>query len=164
MKFKIILLFFVLCFLVSLAGCDAFVRKFTRKPKKDKEKKEEMVLVPVEYDTQKAGKQDLYQQYFLFWKTWQEQLIDSLTYETNRKRSIGCASEAASNLEQMQKLLNNSKQEELSSYIKQLRGLVTAMENDPYRSKVDSYLAAANRLKARIQKKFSFKKVKDSLQ
>ncbi|MFH1442066.1 MAG: hypothetical protein ABIH18_08530 [Candidatus Omnitrophota bacterium] len=156
---KIISLFIIYCLLFTSMGCDAFVRKFTRKPKKDKEKKEELVLVPVEYNTEKVSKQDLYQQYFLFWKTWQEQLIDSLRYETNWKRSIGCASEAAGNLEQMQKLLKKEKQEELSPYVKQLRDLVTAMENDPYCRRVDYYLAAARRLKTKIQKKFSSKKI-----
>lgn len=163
-KFKIILLSTVYCLLFTSIGCESFVRKFTRKPKKDKEKKEEMVLVPVEYNTQKASKQDLYQQYYLFWVAWQDQLIDSLRYETNRKRSIGCASSAVDNLEQMQKILQKEKQEELAVYIKQSKDLVAVMENDPYRSKVDSYLAAANRLKTQIQKKFSFKKVKGSLQ
>lgn len=163
MKFKIILLSTIYCLLFTSMGCDAFARKFTRKAKKDKEKKEEMVLVPVEYNAEKATKQDLYQQYFLFWKAWQEQLIDSLTYDTNRKRSIGCASEAAGSLEQMQKLLKNEKQEELSPYIKQLRDIVIAMENDPYRSKADYYFAAASRLKTQIQREFSFKKIKDSL-
>ncbi len=164
LKFKIILLSTVCCLLFTSMGCEAFVRKFTRKPKKDKDKKEEMVLVPVEYNTQKSSKQDLYQQYYLFWVAWQDQLIDSLRYETNRKRSIGCASEAVGNLEQMQKILRKEKQDELAVYIKQSKDLVTAMDEDPYRSKADSYLAAANRLKTQIQKKFSFKKIKGSLQ
>lgn len=163
-KVKIVLLFTVCCLLFTSMGCDAFVRKFTRKPKKDKEKKEELVLVPVEYNTQKASKEDLYQQYYLFWVGWQEQFIDSLIYDTNRKKSIACASEAVSNLEQMWKLLKNEKQEELAVYIKQSKDLVTAMENDPYRSKVDYYLDRASRLKTQIQKKFSFKKIKDNLQ
>ncbi len=164
MKRKIILLFTAYCLLFTSMGCDAFVRKFTRKPKKGPEKKEEMVLVPVEYSADKSSKQDLYQQYFLFWKTWQEQLINSLAYENNRKNSISCASQAADNLEEMQKLLKEEKQKEISSYVKQLRDLVKVMENDPYRRQVDFYLRAASRLKTQIQKKFSFKKVKDFLQ
>ncbi|MCM8783080.1 MAG: hypothetical protein NC909_01600 [Candidatus Omnitrophica bacterium] len=65
MKIKIILLFFLLTF--SFFGCDAFVRKFTRKPKKDTALQKEMVLVPEEYSSMFKDKEEQYRYYFSFW-------------------------------------------------------------------------------------------------
>ncbi|MCX5709584.1 MAG: hypothetical protein NT088_02500 [Candidatus Omnitrophica bacterium] len=41
-------LFVILLLVIDLAGCEAFVRKFTRK-KKDQGPAEELVIVPEEY-------------------------------------------------------------------------------------------------------------------
>ena len=48
---KTIFLFFCGFLILNMIGCEAFVRKFTRKAKK--EQREEMVLVPQEYQKPK---------------------------------------------------------------------------------------------------------------
>src|SRR3989338_3700293 len=75
-------------------GCEAFIRKFTRKPKKENMPKEEMVLAPEEYKAPEMSKEDLYRQHFLFWRTWQDELIASLNKEGNHKKQIDCINEA----------------------------------------------------------------------
>ena len=72
LKIKQLVLFFICCLMIAgLVGCDAFVRKFTRKPKKERITKEEMVLVPEEYKSTMTQEQ-MYRQYFLFWQSWQD--------------------------------------------------------------------------------------------
>src|SRR5512137_2667458 len=92
----------------ALLGCDAFVRKFTRKRKKDVSTEEELVIVPQEYKTPGLSKSERYQQYYLFWKSWQDELSESLKSGTNRKKQISSAKEAIKNLELMQSLLQDN--------------------------------------------------------
>jgi len=54
----------------TLVGCDAFVRKFTRKPKTQEFPEEEMVLAPEEYEPIALSAAERYQQDFFFWKAW----------------------------------------------------------------------------------------------
>lgn len=73
---RTILLFFCGFLILNMIGCEAFVRKFTRKAKK--EQREEMVLVPQEYQKPKLTKEQEYRHYFLYWQSWQDELIGSL--------------------------------------------------------------------------------------
>ena len=58
------------CLVFTLVGCDAFVRKFTRKPKTQEFPEEEMVLAPEEYEPIALSAAERYQQDFFFWKAW----------------------------------------------------------------------------------------------
>lgn len=60
---RIINLLFISFLMVSLTGCEAFVRKFTRKPK-DKMKTEELVLIPEEYKPPQLSKEEKYRDTF----------------------------------------------------------------------------------------------------
>ncbi|MFA5150687.1 MAG: hypothetical protein WC433_07270, partial [Candidatus Omnitrophota bacterium] len=68
------LLFTFYFLLFTLCGCEAFVRKFTRKSKKDKVPVE-MVLAPEEWKGPQMTKEEQYRQYFVFWQSWQDELI-----------------------------------------------------------------------------------------
>ena len=86
MKLRKIFFTFLICFLVfNLVGCESFTRKFTRKSKKP-DQAVEMVLVPQEYKGPNMTKEELYRQYFLYWKSWQEELINALTQKTSQKK------------------------------------------------------------------------------
>ena len=52
------------CLLVSLTGCEAFRKKFRRKPKE--EKREEPIIQPESYPDVALNKDELYRDYFLF--------------------------------------------------------------------------------------------------
>ncbi len=155
--------FFITCLLVlSLTGCDAFVRKFTRKPKREAPK-EEFVLAPEEYKAPQATKEELYRQYFLFWKSWQDELINSLSIDTNHKKQIYCVNEIIKNLEQMRILLNEMKQKELDIYISQIKELKDSLMEDLYGNIISKNRLTAERVKRGILRDFSYKKIKEFL-
>lgn len=148
--------------LATLAGCDAFVRKFTRKPKRAPVK-EELLLAPEEYKARSLPSKDSYQQYFLFWKSWHNELIDSLTSDASHKKRVYCISEAIKNLEDMKPLLKEGKQGELEIYISELKVLKSKLQEDLYGSNISSNRLSAERIKRGILREFSFSKIKDYL-
>ena len=162
--FKRFFLLFAICYLLfAILGCEAFVRKFTRKPKEEKLSKEEMVIAPEEYKGPVMAKEDLYRQYFLFWKSWHDELITSLAPNANHKKQIGCADEAIKNLESLRPLLNEQAQKKLDLYIAQLKELKELISKDFYGNSVTSNAQRAERIKRNILRDFSYSKIKDYL-
>ena len=84
--------------LVVFVGCEAFIRKFTRKPKNKKSDVQEMVLVPEEYKGPQMSKEELYRQYILFWKSWHDELLNSLSSSRSHKKRVSCIDEAIKNI------------------------------------------------------------------
>jgi len=163
-KSKIII--FILGLLLTienLCGCEAFVRKFTRKPKKEEGPAQTLVFVPEEYKAPQMSKEELYHQYFLYWKSWQDELSESLQGSANHKKQIGCTDEAIENLSELKPLLNSDKQKELDVYINQLRELKGLITNDLYGNNISNNRLAAERLKRNILRDFSYNKIKDYL-
>lgn len=162
-KIKIVLLFTVCCLLFTLIGCDAFVRKFTRKPKKKDLPEEEMILVPQEYEAPVMTKEEEYQQYLLLWQSWQDELLDTLLYESNHKKQVSCADEAIKNLEQLRTLLNEDKQKKLDVYILRLKGLKDSVIQDVYGANNSSFRLIAEEIKRAVIRDFAYHKIKGSL-
>lgn len=162
-KLKIVLLVIGCWLLVTiLAGCQAFARKFVRKQKA--EKKEEIVLIPQEYKAEELNKDQLYRQYFLYWKSWQDELIDSLSsLGLNRKKQFDCLNEAIKNLTSLKDLLRQEKQGTLDNYINEMNNLRCDIAKDKYENFIANHLKKAERLKRNIQGDFSFSKIKDYL-
>jgi DNA repair ATPase RecN len=144
--------------LIISVGCDAFVRKFTRKPKKENVKQEEMVLVPEEYKPT-ADKTELYRQYFLYWQTWHEELLESLLQNKSLKKRVDCAQEALKNLSNLRPLLGPEKQQKLDNYINQLVDLKASIAQDTYGTNSLTYRDRADRIKRGILRDFSYRKV-----
>ncbi|MFA5411138.1 MAG: hypothetical protein WC321_04665 [Candidatus Omnitrophota bacterium] len=161
-KFRFLLLLISCSLFVTLIGCDAFVRKFTRKSKKSDLDKEEMLLAPEEYKSTMT-KEELYRQYFLFWQSWQDELIEALTSRAAHKKQISCINEALKNLAQLRPLLNPEKQKKLDSYLKQLQDLRGLITGDIYGTNAVNYRLNAERLKRNILRDFSYPKIKDYL-
>src|SRR3990167_4305344 len=103
---KTLRLFFIYFLIIDLLGCDAFVRKFTRKRKKEDLPQEEMVLAPEEWKGPQMTKEQMYRQYFMFWKSWQDELVESLLQKRSQKKQIDCSLEAIKNLLSLRALLN----------------------------------------------------------
>jgi len=156
-------LFISLWIMASLVGCDAFVRKFTRKPKKENLPREELVLQPEEYKGPQMSHEQLYRQYYLFWQSWHAEFIEALNSGVNHKKQISCAEEALKNLVQMRAMLDSLKQKQLDLYIEQLSGLKSAVESDSYGNELSSNRTKAERLRMRILKDFVYNKVKGSV-
>ncbi len=147
----------LIIFLISEAvGCGPMANKFTRK-KKEKE------APPVYYELEKYTRDSnlvIYKRHYLYWKTWQEELINKLG--GNRSKDIRCIEEAISNLRDMKKVLKPEKAEGLEVHIGEMEGL---------KEKISAKfitLATKNRLVSVLEKKyreikmdFSPKKVND---
>jgi hypothetical protein len=164
MSFKKLIFICVLYFaVISLIGCDAFVRKFTRKSKKDNAPQEELVLAPQEYQGPNLTQEELYRQYFLYWKSWQDELITSLSDGGTHKKQIDCAEEALKNLQDMRALLKPQMQEKLDKYIIQLNELKDSIIKDVYGARIYGSSLDAQRIKRNILRDFSYNKIKDNL-
>jgi len=163
-KFKSCVLFLmVLAVGVCLTGCEAFVRKFTRKPKKEKLPVEEMVVSPVEYKVPEIPAAQLYQQYFSYWKAGHDELIDSLSSTVSRKRQLGFIDEAIKNLEQAAALLKEDNSRIAAGYVEELGKLKKSIETDLYGANLESQRRSAELLEREILRKLSYSKIKDYL-
>ena len=112
-KFSLLLLLTVL--VLNLSGCETLKKKFTRKPKAGK--KVSPVLVPQDYKGIYPN-EVLYDNHFIYWRTWTEDLMDCLANKSSNKRQILAASRAVEDLERMQDLLKSPKKEALEPHIK----------------------------------------------
>jgi len=160
MIFRLLLVIPIFCFLV---GCDAFVRKFTRKSKKETVVEEEMVLAPVEYKPAPTTGEAPYRQYLLYWKSWQDELIETLLANTSHKRQLDSAEEAINNLIELNKLLQDSCRPRMEGYIQRMKDIRDAIEKDIYGSNAASLRNSAERLRRDILRDFSYEKVKNDL-
>jgi len=164
MKARKIFRSLVISFLiVNLLGCEAFVRKFTRKTKKENNLKEEMVLAPEEWSGPQMTSEQIYRQYFMFWKSWQDELIEALLQKKSQKKKIDCSLEAIKNLLGLRTLLNAQAQKKLDNYINQNKDLRDSISRDSYGSSSSSYANSAERIKRNILRDFSYNKIKNSL-
>ena len=163
MKIKKIFLGLLFCLLLfNLIGCEAFTRKFTRKSKKA-DQAIEMVLIPEEYKGPNMTKEEIYRQYFLFWKSWQDELINALTQRSSLKKKIDCGQEALKNLVNMRGLLVAPAQKNLDAYIDRSRDLISDMQSDIYGSNDNRSIQTAERLKSDIQRVFIYPKIRNYL-
>jgi len=159
---RITVLVIDLLLIASIMGCDAFVRKFTRKPKKTDIPQEEMVLVPQEYKPTMNSEQ-AYRQYFMFWKSWADELIESLLQKRSQKKQIDCVNEAIKNLLNLKALLNEEKQKKLDIYITQLKELQGAISKDLYGTNSAANAQVADRIKKNILRFFSYNKIREDI-
>lgn len=99
--------------LISLTGCDAMQRKFTRKKKEVKR--------PRIYQVKKYEKKpspELYKKHYAWWTGWQSEILSTLGQ--NHKRDKKCMEEIISNLRDMQGLLVPEKADLLETHIRRL--------------------------------------------
>ncbi len=163
MRIKKILCFLLFGFLLlDLVGCESFVRKFTRKSKKS-DQAVEMVLVPEEYKGPNMTKEELYRQYFLYWKSWQDELINALTQKASLKKKVDCAQEALKNLVNMKMMLLADAQKNLDVYIVKLNDLLSGMRSDTYGVNDARNCQSAQLIKSNIDKGFVYSKIRNYL-
>lgn len=159
---NIIAVLLILSF-VDLYGCASFKKKFIRQPKnKAEEKVDDVIFIPEEYPEVKYSKEEIYSTQYLFWRNWHTELINFLTEDSSRKKQIDCASEALECLVVMKNLLRDEKQIELDKYIKELTDIKDSLLNDRM-AQLSTLQRKAMSLQNKIQKGFSYNKVKDYL-
>jgi hypothetical protein len=139
------------------------VRKFTRKPKDKDLSRQELVLAPEDYPGPQMTKEELYRQYFLYWKSWQDELIVSLYPDGNHKKQMDCVNEALKNLSKIKGLLSAQKYKQADVYLTQLENLKDLISQDLYANNTTNNRTKAEQLKRNILRDLSYNKVKDSL-
>jgi len=145
----------------GLTGCDAFVRKFTRPPNKKGVPQQEMVLVPQDYKN--IDKEEVYRQYFTFWESWMDELINALELYPNYKKQVDCTERALKNLAYLKTLINEDAQKKLDIYIGRMIDLKNDIAADPYNNFKDDNRITAQRLQMDISRDFSYTAVKGSI-
>ncbi|MGD9014891.1 MAG: hypothetical protein PVI33_02560 [Candidatus Omnitrophota bacterium] len=162
--FRIHIVILVSCgwLLVNLCGCEALLKKFTRKPKEPEEKGAPL-LVPEEYSLSDIPVEERYRQYFLFWKSWQDELINVLGSPASHKKRKDCIKEAIKNLEELAPFLFEEKLKELNIYLERLRELENDISRDVYGARLSAHKSQAEILKRNILRDFSYPAVKNHL-
>jgi hypothetical protein len=159
MRFFKILIIVIL--VIDLAGCDAFVRKFTRKKKKD-DVQEELVLAPEEYKDTRTSEAK-YRQNFMYWKAWQDELIESLLMNKSLKKRVDCAEQSLKYLAELKPLLNAKKQQELGTYLSRLADLRDMVSDDTYGTRNYFHRMKAETLKKSVIQHFSYPGISKSV-
>ncbi len=149
---------------VASSGCEAFVRKFTRKPKKEDQPREELVLHPEEYPAAVLSPAQRYQESSLYWKAWQDELLQALGWGSNHKKQLSCAEESLKQLVLMRQLMQEPLQKSFDAVIADAQQLLATIESDPYAMQRAQSKLAAERIRRTVLRDFSFAKVKDRLQ
>lgn len=145
---------------ISSVGCGALQRKFVRKKKKD----EAPAPVITTFDYSKELRVDeLYKKHYLFWKTWQMELIDRM--DAGPKKRISCYDSAMTHLLEMEDYLKEPKASELKIAIKEIEDIGAGVKNKRL-SNNERYriIKSLERTLRQIEKEFSYSDVKDFLE
>ncbi|HAJ56946.1 MAG TPA: hypothetical protein DCL35_04165 [Candidatus Omnitrophica bacterium] len=152
----------VCIFLVT--GCETLRKKFVRKRKKT-ESTEPMVIVPRDYSAHPFPSDVLYKQYFVYWKSWNQELVSSLIDKLSYKKILDCAQQSLVNLRKMKDLLADEKANELQVYIDRTQDLEARIEhakNLPP-SQMNMLKYDAERILSTVNRNFDSRKMKDHL-
>jgi hypothetical protein len=159
-KILSIILFYFL--LLNLLGCESFARKFTRKSKKS-DAVVELVLTPEEYKGPNMTKEEIYRQRYLYWSSWQDELINVLNQNSSLKKRLDCAQEALKNLANMKMMLVVDAQKNFDLEIAKFNDLLAYIKNDVYGSNNSRNVRLAEGIKSRIHKNFIYPKIRNYL-
>jgi len=157
----IIFTFFCVIFTV-LTGCEAMRKKFTREKKNVA--LEQPIYVPVEYNRETMPKETTYRNYFLYWQSWHDELINHLNIDANHKKQIECIEQVILNLEKMKAMLPEDKQKIVDGFIQQSKDIqqkILAANLNEFT--LNQLRGTLTQQKMQIMKELSYPKVKDSL-
>jgi hypothetical protein len=152
------ILIVILLFLISdSCGCAGSRIQWKRKKKVDV-KKPPVVLVPAEEEI--ASPDVSYKTHFLYWRSWQDELISVLG--GNYKRQMQAAEAALSNLRKLGELLVEDKSPLLETYVTQLSNLVEIIRmGDMSVSQLSRVRNDLSRHKRDVERDFTYSHAKD---
>jgi hypothetical protein len=146
--------------LFDVLGCESVARKFVRKSKKQ-EAATEMVLVPQEYKGPEMSKEELYRQYYLYWSSWQDELINALTQKASLKKKVDCLQEALKNLINMKMMLVAEAQKNFDLEIARLKDLLASIKSDVYGANDNQNSRIAESINSDMHKNFIYPKIRN---
>lgn len=142
----------------ALTGCEAIQKKFTRKPKKPKKG---AVRFQKEDYTQGFPNDIRYNNHYLYWRHWEDELIAALKGD-NEKKHIQCATQAYYELKQVKELLIEPKYSELDPYLKELEGIKSqVLDRNLSPGKRSTLMTQLESHRRRVEKHFYTKDVRD---
>ncbi|MEW6009231.1 MAG: hypothetical protein AB1629_06330 [Candidatus Omnitrophota bacterium] len=157
-RYKKLCSILILAALISSSiGCDAFIRKFTRK--KQHQEEVEPVLNPELKSGLFFDNDTKYKNYFTYWRGWHDELIESIT-SFSKKRKKYCLEQAIMNLERMGSLLKEEKQTELRTYIEKMEKIGSDINNEGVLDERIIVQQLSN-IRLALNKKFHFSKVEN---
>lgn len=151
-----------LVFCVSSMGCETLKKKFTRKRRRP-EAQEVMIVSPRDYSSHPFPAEVLYKQYFVYWKSWQQELVSNIGDRASHKKIVDCAEQALVNLRKMSAYLDDAKAAELATYILEMEALkaeIVEAKNFPD-ARLNSLRYKAERILSNVSRKFDRTKMKD---
>ena len=125
---RLLTLVLVITVAISLAGCDALQRKFTRKSKVVKKPR---IYQLKKYDVKPSP--ELYEKHFVYWETWSSEILQRLG--DNHKKDVSCIEQLLGQLNDMQNILVSEKAGELEKHIRsyeQVRDTIVTEELSQY--------------------------------
>ncbi len=167
--FKLMSIFLICFSLICLNGCEALQKKFIRKHKGEQTHEENVVFEPQEYPSQEFTNDQLYQNHYLLWKSWKQELSENLDFDrsslvtiTNHKKQVDSSKEMLANLEAMKFLLMEVQQKGLEKVIQKakiindkiLSGNLNASDLNVIKSDLET-------LERDVRKSYAYNKVKN---
>ncbi|MDD5019392.1 MAG: hypothetical protein PHH75_06010 [Candidatus Omnitrophica bacterium] len=143
----------VLMFVLQVSGCETLRKKFTRK-RKTKSTNEEMIVSPRDYSAHPFPNHVMYKQYFVYWKSWNQELVTALNDRASDKKVLECVDQALVNLKKMATYLEDKQAAALSGYIQKTETLKTRVhampglppaETNRFRYTAERILSSVNR-------------------
>lgn len=144
----------------GLIGCESLQKKFTRK-KKTKDSQEAMVIAPRDYSAHPFPNDVLYKQYFVYWKSWNQELVSSLSDRDSHKKIVDCLKQSLLNLDKMRSYLVEEKAVALDVYVAKTQDLKDAVEKTPSMvpSQANDYRYTAERILSSVNREFDAHKM-----
>ena len=150
----------ILILLISLTGCAALQRKFTRK--KRKQPRPTPVITTFDY-AKDLRVEELYKKRFLYWKTWHTELLNRM--DAGYKKRVACYDHALMNLKEMQKYLKDAKISEIEPLVEKLQSIDPDIRKKRLSKGEEVRMRRVlEKTKRQIDKNFSYSKVKDYLE
>ena len=151
---------------VCLCGCEGLASKFRRQKKQPQRNPQEMIVVPEAYPARGMDRAQQYEQAYMFWKGWHEELIAAMEDEPNRKRVKEAFAQTVKNLRQMRDALveQHPGRRTLESAVSDLAALESRFERDAYSQQAQTWRSQAQEIYRRISGPLHYNRVKDSLQ
>ncbi|MFH1753283.1 MAG: hypothetical protein ABH875_03775 [Candidatus Omnitrophota bacterium] len=154
---KLLSIILIASLVISLCGCEAVQRKFTRKTKKKP-------ITPKFYtegmeETRPAL--ELYMMHYTYWKSWHEDLVESAGM--NSKRDAMAIANALSHLNDMKKYLVEEKAIELNGYIEKTKKITDQISKGISGTNIGRYKQSLDKIKGGIVRNFYYKKVREDI-